>query len=155
MGHLKSNKQFQSIVLLKNSVHSSHIFVQVQTLEQTLFNFSILRSSRFPPKKFNQLSFRNLFRSSYGFDENKMKINCSATTWTPPSTRTGSSSTCSRPRQQPLFPEVWLRDVNFRLTFSSVSLSQVNTSSFVQHLRRFNGYILIFFSSSQSFHLLK
>ena len=34
IGHLKSNKQFESIVLCKNSQNSFHSFVQVQTSEQ-------------------------------------------------------------------------------------------------------------------------
>ena len=54
IGHFKSNKQFLSIVLLKNSVNSFHIFVQVWTLEQTLFNFLNSGKSRFPP---NQLQY--------------------------------------------------------------------------------------------------
>ena len=40
------------MVLLKNSVHSFHIFVQVQILEQALFNFLTLGKSRFSPKSF-------------------------------------------------------------------------------------------------------
>ena len=38
--------------MLKNSVHSFHIFVQVHIIEQDLFNFLILGTSRFSPKKF-------------------------------------------------------------------------------------------------------
>ena len=50
IGNIKSNKPFKRIVLVRNSIHCFHIFLQVQTSEHTFFNFLILRKSRFPPK---------------------------------------------------------------------------------------------------------
>ena len=39
-----------------------HIFVQVQTSEQTYFNFFILGKSRFPPKKFYNINYMKVSR---------------------------------------------------------------------------------------------
>ena len=49
IGHFRTDKQCLNIVKLKK--HYLNIFVQVQSSEQTLFNFLILVKSRFASKK--------------------------------------------------------------------------------------------------------
>ena len=51
IGHFKSNKQFYTLDLLKNSVNCFHIFCRFRNCNK-LFFILILGKSRFPPKKF-------------------------------------------------------------------------------------------------------
>ena len=55
--HFKSYKTVLQYSFAQKQ-HSFHIFVQVQTSEQTLFHFLILGKSRFPTKKIYNINYR-------------------------------------------------------------------------------------------------